>query len=190
MSGRSSIMDTPAAMFMPVLRLHGHRLQGDREPPTRTLAHTPAPTCRRQSHPHRLPPTPPGAVWSAQQRPKSVGRLTWRRCRAQVLTVPTYASRALPLADAKMQLSCRCPATFMPPPGASGHPFSESGGASEREEERRCLSAARPSWFCPNGKPDEGEYSQAENDNRNRGHFGDGKPSCHAPVSSAVERRR
>ena len=30
--------------------------------------------------------------------------------------------------------------------------------------------APRPSWFCPNGKPEEGDYSQADNDNRNRGH--------------------
>src|SRR3981189_2247997 len=34
-----------------------------------------------------------------------------------VLTVPSYASRALPLADVKMQLSCRCPETIMPTPG-------------------------------------------------------------------------
>jgi hypothetical protein len=26
----------------------------------------------------------------------------------------------------------------------------------------------RPSWFCQNGKPDEGEYSQGDNANRNR----------------------
>ena len=42
--------------------------------------------------------------------------------------------------------------------------------------------SVRPSWFCPNGKPDEGEYSHAENDNRNRDQFGGGKPLCHAPV--------
>jgi hypothetical protein len=39
------------------------------------------------------------------------------------------------------------------------------------------LGAPRPSWFCPNRKPDEGDHSHAENDNRNRGHFDDGKPS-------------
>ena len=33
---------------------------------------------------------------------------------------------------------------------------------------------APPSRFCPNGKPDEGDDSHAENDNRNRGHFDDG----------------
>jgi hypothetical protein len=65
---------------------------------------------------------------------------------------------------------------------------------------RRCAASARrsgaslgepqPSWLCPNGKPDEGEYSHAENDNRNRGHFDDGKPSCHAPLLAAVERPR
>src|SRR5258707_143206 len=39
------------------------------------------------------------------------------------------------------------------------------------------LGAPRPSWSCQNGKPDESEYSHAENDNCNRGHFDDGKPS-------------
>jgi len=39
------------------------------------------------------------------------------------------------------------------------------------------LGAFRPSLFCPNGKPNKGEYSHAENDNRNRGHVDDGKPS-------------
>ena len=48
------------------------------------------------------------------------------------------------------------------------------------------LGAPRPSWFCPDGKPDEGEYSQAENDNCNRGHFEVENPSWvkwHAPCS-------
>jgi hypothetical protein len=40
---------------------------------------------------------------------------------------------------------------------------------------QRALS--RPSWFCPNGKQDEGDYSHAENDNRNRGNVDEGKPS-------------
>jgi hypothetical protein len=40
----------------------------------------------------------------------------------------------------------------------------------EGEEEWRCLGAPQPSWFSPNGKPNEGEYSRAENDNRYRGH--------------------
>ena len=74
------------------------------------------------------------------------------------------------------------------------------GSSRRTRRARRCagsarrsgasLGAPRPSWFCPNGKPDEGEYSQAENDNRNRPHFDNGKPSCHAPIFSAVERQR
>ena len=59
----------------------------------------------------------------------------------------------------------------------------------EREEEWRYFGARRPSGFCPNGKPDEGEYSQAENDNRNRDHFDGEKLSCHAPSLAAVERQ-
>jgi hypothetical protein len=43
--------------------------------------------------------------------------------------------------------------------------------------------------FCPDGEADEGDYGHAENDNRNRSHFDGGKVSCHASVSSAVERR-
>lgn len=43
--------------------------------------------------------------------------------------------------------------------------------------------------FCPYGKPDEDEYSHAENNDCNRGHFDVGKPFRHAPISSAVERR-
>jgi hypothetical protein len=38
-------------------------------------------------------------------------------------------------------------------------------------------AAPQPSWFCPNGKPDEGEYNKAENDDRNRGHFNVGEPA-------------
>jgi hypothetical protein len=32
------------------------------------------------------------------------------------------------------------------------------------------LGEPQPSWFRPNGKPNEDEYSHADNDNRNRGH--------------------
>jgi len=56
-----------------------------------------------------------------------------------------------------------------------------------RLNRKASLGAPQPSWFRPDGKPNESEYSHAENDNRNRGHFDRGKPSCHAPVSSAVE---
>ena len=67
------------------LRLYGHRLQGDRA--VRAADQEVAPLrrrpCRRRSAPHRFPPAPPGAVWSAQKRPRSAGRRTWRRCRGQ-----------------------------------------------------------------------------------------------------------
>ena len=78
--------------------------------------------------------------------------------------------------------------------------YRRRGSSRRTRRARRCagsawrsgvsLGAPRPSWFCPNGKPDEGEYSHAENDNRNRPHFDNGKPSCHAPIFSAVERQR
>jgi hypothetical protein len=51
------------------------------------------------------------------------------------------------------------------------------------------LGAPRPSWFCPNGKPEEGDYSQADNDSHERGHFDDGKPSwvkCHDALLGGI----
>jgi hypothetical protein len=52
------------------------------------------------------------------------------------------------------------------------------------------LASAHPSLHGSTQmeNPDEGEYGHAENDNRNRGHVDREKPSCYAPVSSAVER--
>jgi len=60
--------------------------------------------------------------------------------------------------------------------------YGETGRAMRRAPGARggsgdSLGAPRPSWSCQNGKPDESEYSHAENDNCNRGHFDDGKPS-------------
>ena len=50
-------------------------------------------------------------------------------------------------------------------------PGEHSGVRREREGGvALAFSAPRPSWFCPNGKPNEGEYSHAENDNHNRSH--------------------
>ena len=74
------------------------------------------------------------------------------------------------------------------------------GGSSRRTRRaRRCagsarrsganLGAPRPSWFCPNGKPEEGDYSQADNDSHERGHFDDGKPSwvkCHDALLGGI----
>ena len=47
---------------------------------------------------------------------------------------------------------------------------------------RRGASAARPSWFCPNGKRDKGDYSRADNHGCDCGHFDLGKASYHAPI--------
>ena len=74
----------------------------------------------------------------------------------------------------------------------------EDVGQDEEPEERSGAPGARGGvalalarfMVLPKWKPDEGDYSHAENNNRNRGHLDDGKSSCHAPVASAVERRR
>jgi len=60
---------------------------------------------------------------------------------------------------------------------------------AERIVVRVHFSATQPSWFCPNGKPNEGEYSHAENDNRERGHLDDGKASqvkCHDALLGGI----
>ena len=50
------------------------------------------------------------------------------------------------------------------------------------------LGALRPSGCCPNGKQDTGDYKQADNDRRQRGHFDHGKSSVHARVFSELAR--
>jgi len=45
----------------------------------------------------------------------------------------------------------------------------------EREEEVAIARRTLAFMFCRMEKPDESEYSHAENDNCNRGHFDDGK---------------
>jgi bifunctional non-homologous end joining protein LigD len=52
----------------------------------------------------------------------------------------------------------------------SKNPERHSGAPGARGGVALAFSAPRPSWFCPNGKPNEGEYSHAENDNHNRSH--------------------
>jgi hypothetical protein len=57
-----------------------------------------------------------------------------------------------------------------------------SGGSAGRSGAN--LGAPRPSWFCQNGKHDEGEYSHAENDSGDPGNFDVEGPSwikCHGP---------